>query len=54
MNLIEVMVLNKLKIYKERANRDRFILPLEKNISSFINIINECVNFIIEPVKVEE
>ncbi len=54
MNLIEVMVLNKLKIYKERANRDRFILPLEKNISSFINIINECVYFIIEPVKVEE
>ena len=41
MNLIEVMVLNKLKIYKERANRDRFILPESYEISLFIKVVNE-------------
>jgi hypothetical protein len=45
MNLVEAMVLNKLKNYKEKANRDRFILPLEKNISFFTNIIDKCVEF---------
>jgi hypothetical protein len=39
------MTLNKLKEYKEKANRDRFILPLEKDVSFFINIINSCVDF---------
>jgi hypothetical protein len=46
MNLIEQIVLYKLKEYKEKSNRDRFILPESKNILYFINIINECVNFI--------
>jgi hypothetical protein len=45
MNLIESMVLNKLQMYKEVANRDRFILPLEKDISFFTNVIDESVNF---------
>lgn len=34
----ENMVLIKLKEYKEQANRDRFVLPLEKDISFFTNI----------------
>jgi len=46
MNLVEIMVLNKLNIYKEKANRDRFILPVEKDIVFFIDIINNCINFI--------
>ena len=46
MNAIEVMVLLKLRNYQEKANRDRFILPLEKDISLFTNIIDECINFI--------
>jgi len=46
MNLTEQLVLNRLNIYREQANRDRFILPIEKDISLFINIINNCINFI--------
>ena len=45
MNTIETMVLNKLKDYKEKANRDRFILPIEKDISFFTDIIDNCINF---------
>ena len=45
MNLIESMVLNKLQMYKEVANRDRFILPIEKEISFFTNVIDESINF---------
>ena len=45
MHIIETMVLSKLDMYREVANRDRFILPIEKDISFFINIIDESVNF---------
>jgi len=48
MNIIEIMILNKLKEYKEKANRDRFILPIEKDITFFINIIDSCINFIMK------
>ena len=39
------MVLNKLKQYQEKANRNRFILPLENDISLFTNIVEKCINF---------
>jgi hypothetical protein len=45
MSAIETLVLKKLNKYREKANRDRFILPLENNISLFTNVINECINF---------
>jgi hypothetical protein len=45
MNVVEMMVLNKLKEYKEKANRDRFVLPIEKEIEFFKNIINDSINF---------
>ena len=45
MNIVECMVINKLKHYKELANIDRFILPIEKDILFFTNIIDESVNF---------
>ena len=45
MKTIETMVLEKLDKYREKANRDRFILPLENEISLFTNIIDQCVNF---------
>ena len=45
MHIVETMVLNKLDMYKEVANRDRFILPIEKEISFFTNVIDESVNF---------
>ena len=44
MNAIETIVLLKLNKYQEVANRDRFILPLENDISLFTNIINETIN----------
>ena len=34
-----------LSYYKIKDNRDRFTLPLEKDISYFTNIIDECVEF---------
>ena len=46
MDLGEVMIINMLSDYKIKANRDRFILPLEKDISYFINIINDCIDFV--------
>jgi hypothetical protein len=45
LNLIELNILNKLKSYQEKANRDRFILPIEKEINFFIEIIENCINF---------
>ena len=45
LNLVELSVLNKLKQYQEKANRDRFILPIENDISLFINTIDNCINF---------
>ena len=40
------MILNKLRNYKEKVNRDRFILPYNENISYFIDIINSCIKFL--------
>ena len=45
LNLVELNVLHKLKIYQEQANRDRFIVPVEHNISLFTDIIDECIKF---------
>ncbi len=45
MNVIELMVINKLKDYKEKANRDRFILPIEKDITFFTDIIDKSIEF---------
>ena len=43
MDLIEDMVIKKLDKYKEVANRDRFVLPIENEL--FTDIIDSCVNF---------
>ena len=59
MNAIEKIVLTKLEKYKEKANRDRVVLPLklkikdflfyvlprENDISLFTSIINQSINF---------
>lgn len=45
LKIIEDMVLYKLHDYKEQANRDRFILPVDKNINFFTEVINDCINF---------
>jgi hypothetical protein len=46
LNIIENMILKKLDKYRETANRDRFILPVDKNIDLFTKIVNNCINFI--------
>jgi hypothetical protein len=44
MSLIEEIILYKLDKYRERANRDRFILPKNSEISLFTDIINKVYN----------
>ena len=46
MNIAERVILNKLDNYRIVANRDRFILPIDKDITFFTNIIDESVLFI--------
>ena len=46
MSVIETLVLSKLRDYREKANRDRFILPDDKDVSFFTTIIDECIDFI--------
>jgi hypothetical protein len=48
MRLIEQIVLNKLDKYREKANRDRFILPVDKPISLFTSIIDNTIKFFYE------
>jgi hypothetical protein len=45
MKLVETMVLRKLDKYREKENRDRFILPIEQDIKFFKDLIDECINF---------
>jgi hypothetical protein len=46
MDAAETMVLAKLRSHREQANRDRFILPDDKNESFFTQMIDECVRFL--------
>ena len=48
MDIIEKMVLNKLDNYREVENRDRFILPEDKEIDFFIDVIKKNIQFILE------
>jgi len=45
MNIIELMILYKLDNYRERMNRDRFILPEDKDITFFTDIFDNAVNW---------
>lgn len=45
MHVVEKMVLYKLDKYRERANRDRFILPEDKDISFFIDVVNDAISW---------
>ncbi len=45
MHVVEKMVLYKLDKYREKANRDRYILPENKDISFFINVINNAISW---------
>lgn len=45
MKKAEDIVLLKLRKYQEKANRDRFILPIGEDIKLFTNVIDEAWNF---------
>jgi hypothetical protein len=45
MGCVETMVFKYLKDYREQANRERFVLPEEKEITLFSDIINKSVEF---------
>jgi len=51
MGALETMILTKLNNYKELPNRDRFILPQNKNISFFIKLFDDCYNYIEDPLE---
>jgi len=46
MGVVETMVFNKLRAYREQANRERFVLPEDKEVSLFVDTIKECVSFV--------
>ena len=46
MSTAETIILNKLKDYREQANRDRFILPDDKDVSFFTTVVDQCIEFI--------
>jgi len=46
MDTAETMVLTKLRSHREKANRDRFILPDDKDDSFFTRTIDECIRFL--------
>jgi hypothetical protein len=45
MDIIELMILYKLDCYRERANRDRFILPEDKDINFFIGVFDDAIKW---------
>ena len=44
MNIVENLVFQKLKDYREQANRERFILPKNKGIDYFVDILKSCID----------
>lgn len=46
MDTSETLILNKLRDYREQANRDRFILPEDKDVSFFTETIDKCISFL--------
>tara|TARA_B110000261_G_scaffold58963_1_gene69392 strand:+ start:8324 stop:9073 length:750 start_codon:yes stop_codon:yes gene_type:complete len=46
MDILEKIVLKKLDKYKERANRERFILPNDKSINDFIEVIKNSLKYL--------
>ena len=45
MAVIELMILYKLDMYRERANRDRYILPDDKNVNFFTDVFDAAIEW---------
>ena len=48
MSIIETMVFQRLKKYREQANRERFVLPKGEHVDLFRDVINESIEFIMK------
>lgn len=48
MTLVETMVLHRLNQYREQSNRDRFVLPQDREVTFFQQVIDQCVQFVVE------
>jgi len=48
MDLVEEVVFHKLNRYRERFDRKRFILPADKHVSFFCDVIDKCIQFVEE------
>ena len=48
MAIVETVVFQRLKEYREQANRERFILPEDKKIDNFIDAIKKSIEFVLE------
>ena len=46
MGMIETIIFSKLDQYREQANRERFILPDNTDISLFVDVIRQCIDFL--------
>ena len=46
MSIAETMIFNRLKDYREQANRERFVLPENKDVEYFKDIIKKVIEFI--------
>lgn len=46
MDYSENLIYKKLKKYRQQANRDRFILPTDKEINYFTNTVKNCIEFL--------
>ena len=45
MKIVENLVFQKLKDNREQANRERFVLPEDKETDLFIDVIKKCIEF---------
>jgi len=43
---VETLLFQRLKKYREQANRERFILPKGEHIDLFRDVINESIEFV--------
>ena len=48
MSSVEPVIFNKLEQYRQQANRERFILPEEKDITFFTVVVEKCIKFLEE------
>ena len=48
MSSVEPVIFNKLEQYRQQANRERFILPEEKDITFFTLVVEKCIKFLEE------